>query len=75
VEFPDDVRDTSRQVSFALTTLKEEGGQLLTEAGFGAAAQILDAGLVRTAAEKVRRHIRSQGDLKAEAVQRKLVPA
>jgi hypothetical protein len=73
VDFPKDVQDSDRQVSWALAQITNASGEMLTEAGFATAAEILDPALIQTAAAKIRSHILSQGDLRAEAVEKHLI--
>jgi len=71
--FPDDVQDIDRQVSWAMSQIMDASAELLTEAGFAAAAEILDPALIQTATDKIRNHILNQGDLRAEAVVKNLI--
>ncbi len=73
VEFPEDVREIKKQVAFAIAQITGAGGDLLTEAGFASAAEILDSNLVQSATDKIRRHIRNQGDLRSQALEKKLL--
>jgi hypothetical protein len=51
----------------------DASAELLTEAGFAATAEMLDPALIQTATDKIRNHILSQGDLRAEAVEKNLI--
>ncbi len=73
VEFPDDVKETGLQVSWALGQIADAGGEMLTEAGFASGAEILDSGLIQTATDKIQNHIASQGDLRAKGVAKGLI--
>ncbi|MSQ05657.1 MAG: hypothetical protein EXR54_04625 [Dehalococcoidia bacterium] len=73
VEFPEDVREIDLQVAFAIAQITDAGSELLSEAGYAPAAEILDAKLVKSATAKIRKHIRSQGDLRTQALEKKLL--
>lgn len=72
-EFPEDVREIDLQVAFAIEQISKAGGELLTEAGFAEAAELLDPALVQSATTKIRSHLRTQGDLRSEALEKKLL--
>ncbi|MBM3941363.1 MAG: hypothetical protein FJ316_00265 [SAR202 cluster bacterium] len=73
VEFPEGVHEAGKQVTWALGQITKSSGELLTEAGFGQAATLLDPALVKAAITKIKRHIRNQGDLKSVAIEKKLL--
>ncbi len=74
-EFPDDVRDTDSQITWALSQIRENGQQLLAEAGFPDEAGSLDPEMVGTASEAVIAHLEAEGDLRPRAIEQGLIEA
>ena len=74
-EFPDDVRDIQSQITWALDQIKNDGADLLAEAGFADAAKSLDEELVGAASEAIINHLAEQGDLIAKAIDEGLIAA
>ena len=74
-EFPDDVRDIQGQITWALDQIKNDGADLLAEAGFADAAKSLDEELVGAASEAIINHLAEQGDLIAKAIDEGLIEA
>ena len=73
--FPDDVRDIQGQITWALDQIKNDGADLLAEAGFADAAKSLDEELVGAASEAIINHLAEQGDLIAKAIDEGLIEA
>ena len=73
--FPDDVRDIQGQITWALDQIKNDGADLLAEAGFADAAKSLDEELVGAASEAIINHLAEQGDLIAKAIDEGLIAA
>ncbi len=74
-EFPDDVRDTDSQITWALSQIRENGQQLLAEAGFPDEASSLDHEMVGAASEAVIAHLEAEGDLRPRAIEQGLIEA
>ena len=74
-EFPDHVRDIQGQITWALDQIKNDGADLLAEAGFADAAKSLDEELVGAASEAIINHLAEQGDLIAKAIDEGLIAA
>ena len=74
-EFPDDNRDIEGQITWALDQIKNNGANMLAEAGFPDAAKSLDQEMVGAASEAVINHLSEQGDLIAKAIDEGLITA
>ena len=74
-EFPDDIRDIEGQITWALDQIKNNGADMLAEAGFPDAAKSLDQEMVGAASEAVINHLSEQGDLIAKAIDEGLITA
>ena len=74
-EFPDDVRDTESQITWALAHIRENGERLLAEAGFPDEAKSLDQEMVGAASEAVIAHLGEEGDLRSRAIEQGLIAA
>ncbi len=64
-EFPDEIRDTPTQISWSLAQIKDQGQQMLDEAGMTAS---LDGDLIDAASEAIMAHLESEGDLRSTAI-------
>ena len=73
VEIPDDVRDIDGQITWALAQIRDNGKELLAEAGFPDAAQSLDQDMVASASEEILAHLKAEGDLISKAVEQGLI--
>ena len=74
-EFPDDVRDIESQITWALAQIRENGQQLLADAGFPDEASSLDQEMVGAASEAVIAHLEGEGDLRPRAIEQGLIEA
>ena len=74
-EFPDGLTDTEGQISWALGQIKENGSEMLAEAGFPDAAKALDQEMVGAASEAIISHLSEQGDLISKAIDEGLIVA
>ena len=74
-EFPDDVRDIDSQITWALAQIRENGQQLLADAGFPDEASSLDQEMVGVASESVIAHLEEEGDLLPRAIEQGLIAA
>ena len=61
------------QVEWALGHIQHNGKALLEEAQHGDAAARLDDAMVQTALSTIRAHLAQQGDLRAQALEEKLI--
>ena len=73
IDFTEDLADSEAQISWALTLIREQGQQLLKEAGYPAEAASLDAELVGAATEAVIAHLEKEGDLRSRAIELGLI--
>ena len=73
VDFPAGMTDGQAQLDWSLEQVREQTGALLTEAGYAAAANALDADLLAAATADVVAHLASEGDLTADAVAKNLL--
>ena len=69
VEFPEGVADIESQISWALAHIREQGQQLLGEAGYSDEAASFDGDLVGAAAEAIVTHLETQGDIRSKAIE------
>ena len=74
-EFPEGLVDTTPQISWALTLLRDNGSQLLEEAGYPEAAASLDKEMVGAALDALTSHLEQEGDLRSKAIAQGLIEA
>ena len=74
-DFPEGLVDTASQLSWSLTHIREQGQQLLAEAGYPAEAAALDHAMVEAALEAVTVHLAKEGDLRSRAIAQGLIVA
>ena len=72
-EFPDDVGDVGTQITWAFDQIRENGQQLLADAGFPDEASSLDQEMVGTATDSIIAHLEEEGDLIAKAIDQGLI--
>jgi hypothetical protein len=72
-DFPETVQRVADQVEWALAHIQHNGKALLEEAQYGDAAAKLDPAMVQTALNTIRTHLAQQGDLRAQAIEEKLI--
>lgn len=73
--FPEGVQRVAAQVSWSLQQIQERGRELLAEAQYSDAAQMLDPSLVSSALDAIRSHLEKEGDLRSKAVAENLIAA
>lgn len=73
VEFPDGIDNTPAQIAWALEQIREQGRQLLTDAGHPEAAASLDEEMVKAATDEVLPHLESEGDHRSRAIELDLI--
>jgi hypothetical protein len=71
--FPEGLVDTASQLSWSLTQIREQGQQLLAEAGYPDEVASLDQEMVGTALEAVMAHLEKEGDLRSKAIEQGLI--
>jgi len=74
-EFPEGLVDIPSQISWSLTQIREQGRDLLREAGYPEEAGALDGELVRAATEAIKAHLEKEGDLRSRAIEQGLIVA
>ena len=74
-EFPDGLTDTEGQISWGLAQIRENGQQMLADAGFPEEAKLLDQEMVGAASESIIAHLEEQGDLISKAIEQGLIAA
>jgi len=67
--FPDGLIETETQLAWALNQVRENGPQLLEDAGYPEAAASLDQQLVVTATETVVDHLKKEGDVRSQGIE------
>ncbi len=72
-DFPQGLVDIEPQISWALELIREQGQQLLEEAGYPDDAGSLDGEMVRAATEAVVAHLEKEGDLRSKAIDQELI--
>ena len=72
-DFPEGLVDSKSQISWSLAQIREQGQQLLVEAGYPDEAGLLDEEMVGVATEAILAHLESEGDLRSRAVEQGLI--
>ena len=74
-DFPQGLVDIAPQISWSLEQIREQGRQLLEDAGYPDDAASLDEAMVKSATEAVMAHLEKEGDLRSRAIDRELIAA
>jgi hypothetical protein len=74
-DFPEGLVDIPSQISWSLSQIREQGRQLLREAGYPDEAASLDEEMVRAATEAIMVHLEKEGDLRSKAIEQGLIAA
>ena len=74
-DFPEGLTDTESQISWALTQIRENGQQLIAEAGFPDEAKSLDQEMVGAASAAVIAHLEEQSGQLSIAIDQGLIAA
>ena len=74
-DFPEGLIDMKLQLSWSLAQIREQGQQLLAEAGYPEAAASLDEEMVAAALEALMAHLDQEGDLRSKAIEQGLIAA
>jgi len=67
-DFPEGVDETASQLTWSVAHLRAHAQELLTDAGYPAAAASLDPALLAAAIDAVRAHVEQEGDLRSYAI-------
>ena len=74
-EFPEGIMDTESQITWGLAQIRENGRQLLEEAGFPDEARSLDQDMVGAASDAVIAHLEEEGGQRSKAIEQGLIAA
>jgi len=74
-DFHEGLVDIASQISWSLAQIREQGKQLLEEAGHPEEAASLDDELVQAATEAIMPHLETEGDLRTKAIEHGLIAA
>jgi len=72
---PEGLVVVAEQLEWSMQQIRENVSPLLAEANHGAAAQKVSPTLLEAGLESIKAHLASQGDLRAKAIQDKLIGA
>ena len=75
VEFPDDVRDVEGQIAWGLDQIKENGAEMLADAGFPDAAKALNLDMVAQAQDAIKDRLAEDPKLLSRAIEQGLIAA
>ena len=75
VEFPDDVRDIEGQIDWGLAQIKDNGAEMLAEAGFPDAAKALNSDMIVLAEEAIKERLAEDPNLISKAIDQGLIAA
>lgn len=75
VEFPEGLVEIDAQISWSLEQIREQGQQLLSEAGYPDEAASLDSGMVKAATEAIVPHLEQEGDQRSRAIEQGVLAA
>jgi len=75
VEFPDDVRDVEGQIAWGLDQIKENGAEMLADAGFPDAAKALNLDMVAQAQDAIKERLAEDPKLISKAIDQGLIAA
>ena len=72
-DFPEGLVDIESQVPWCLAKIREEGQQLLGEAGYPDEAASLDGEMIGAATKAIMAHLEKEGDLRSRAIEQGLI--
>ena len=75
VDYPEDMRDADAQLDYSLNQFREQTATYLSEAGYPEAAANLDSEMVNAAADAIKAHLETEGDLIPDAISKDLIAA
>ena len=67
-DFPKGIEAVADQVDWSLQVVSERTAELLAEAEYTEAAELVDAGMLQSAIGQIRSHLQQQGDLRGQAI-------
>ena len=73
IDFPEGLVDIESQVTWSLAQIRENGQQLLADAGFPDEAGLLDQEMVGAVSEAVIAHLQAEGDVRSRAIEQGLI--
>ncbi len=74
-EFPEGLTDIESQISWSLAQIRENGSELIAEAGFPDEAKLLDQEMVAAASDAIVARLEEEGDLLSKAIDQGLIAA
>ena len=74
-DFPRGIEAVADQVDWSLQVVGERTAELLAEAEYAEAAELVDAGMVQSAIGQIRSHLAQQGDLRGQAISAGIIDA
>ena len=72
-DFAEGLVETTAQLSWAMEVIREQGQQLLTDAGYPDEAASLDQEMVAAAMESIMPHLEKEGDQRSKAIEQGLI--
>ena len=75
VNFPEGLVDIPEQISWALEQIREQGQQMLAEAGYPEEAAAIDAEMLKAATDDIVAHLEKEGDHRSRAIEQGLIAA
>lgn len=72
-DFPDGLKTVATQVDWAFQQIEHNAKELLKEADYGPAAQLVEPALVATAIDSIKAHLAKHSGLRPEAIQENLI--
>ncbi len=67
-DFPKGIEAVADQVDWSLQVVSEQTAELLAEAEYTEAAELVDTAMLQSAIGQIRSHLEQQGDLRGEAI-------
>ena len=74
-DFPKGIEAVSDQVDWSLQQVGERTAELLAEAEYTEAAELVDAAMLHSAISQIRSHLEQQGDLREKAISAGIIDA
>ena len=74
-EFPDDIRDVETQITWAFDQIRENGQQLIAEAGFPEESKSFDLELFGAATEAIVERLKEESGTMSKAIDQGLIDA
>ena len=74
-DFPKGIEAVADQVDWSLQVVSERTAELLAEAEYAEAAELVDAAMLQSAIGQIRSHLEQQGNLRGEAISAGIIDA